>query len=240
VREEVAGEAKEAVGRAREPDVGGGGSARQEPKFAAVGLEDGLTRSVGRRRASRVRAEVERAAEAYQRGRHQETLKTLAPIAKEHPGLIEVRELKGLAAYRSGKWKLAIAELEALETLVGTREQHHVLADCHRALGNWRRVEDLWAELGDDTESDEVVNEARIVTASARADKGDPVSGIALIEPALERRSKKSEAGKRLRYVLADLYERSGDLPRARREFAGLAATGGGYADVLERLEALE
>ena len=64
----------------------------------------------------------------------------LAPIVREVPELAEGRELYGLTLYRLGRWKDAARELDAfVELSNGSTEQHPVLADCRRALRQYRR-----------------------------------------------------------------------------------------------------
>ena len=46
---------------------------------------------------------------AYERGRFQDALRAIKPVADEAPGVAAVRELAGLAAYRSGRWREADA-----------------------------------------------------------------------------------------------------------------------------------
>jgi tetratricopeptide (TPR) repeat protein len=96
----------------------------------------------------------------------------LGPVVKEAPELPEGRELMGLTLYRLGKWKEAIEHLESFRELAGSTEQHPVLADAHRALGNWADVDVLWAELGEASPSAELVVEGRIVVAGGESRPG--------------------------------------------------------------------
>ncbi len=59
---------------------------------------------------------VERAESAYgslERGRDLDALRAIKPVADEVPTVAGVRELAGLAAYRSGRWREAVRHLQA-------------------------------------------------------------------------------------------------------------------------------
>ncbi len=71
---------------------------------------------------------------AYERGRYQDALRAIKPVAEEAPGVAAVRELAGLAAYRCGKWREAARHLVAYGTLSDSTEHLPVLMDCQRAL----------------------------------------------------------------------------------------------------------
>jgi len=113
-----------------------------------------------------------------------------------------------------GKWKDAISHLEVFRELSGSTEQHPVLADCHRALGHWRDVEFLWSELGEASPSSALVIEGRIVLAGAKADQGDVVGAISILEDGWRLPKKPRLHHLRRAYALADLYERAGRTPQ--------------------------
>ena len=114
-----------------------------------------------------------------------------------------------------------------------------MLADCHRALGHWPEVAALWEELRAASPGAEVVTEGRIVAAGALADQGEVRAAIRLLRKGAEP-SRPKWFHLRLWYALADLYERAGDMPHARQLFARILARDASFADVVERLEALE
>ena len=58
-----------------------------------------------------------------------------------------VHEVIGLAAYRTGRWKQAAAELELAQALHPAPELLPVLADAYRALRRWADVERIWADV---------------------------------------------------------------------------------------------
>ena len=131
-----------------------------------------------------------------------------------------------------GRWRQAVTELEAAEELTDSVEQHPVLADAHRALGHADAVERLWDELRRGGVGVEVLTEGRIVTAGARADGATSRGAIALLEGGPVEVRRPQEHHLRLWYALAALYERAGDLPRAR---ALLAPAGGRRARLRRR-----
>lgn len=199
-----------------------------------------LTSSVGRQRAQRLEGRVEEAARAFAAERYLDARRILKPIAEEVPNSPEVRELHGLTLYRLGRWKQAAAELEAFSELTGgSVEQHPVLADCYRALGRYGEVDELWDELRDVSPSASLVTEGRIVVAGSLADRGELPAAIQLLAKGFKLPARYSEFHLARAYALADLYERSGDVPQARELFGRLESLEPGYGDVPQRLDAL-
>ena len=198
-----------------------------------------LRAAVGPGRASRLEHRLAEATRAYERDRYQDALRLLRPLAAAAPGTPAVRELLGLTLYRMGRWSAAIKELEAFHALTGSYDQHPVLADCHRALRHWATVDDLWDELRQVSPGGDLVAEGRIVAAGALADKGDIAAAIRLLERSVPRARRPRLHHVRLLYALADLYERAGDIPRARDMFRAVLEYDPGFVDVAERLAAL-
>jgi len=165
--------------------------------------------------------------------------KAVAKLATEAPGAAAVRELYGLTLYRLERWRQAASELEAYRTLTGSVDQNPVLADCYRALRRYREVEQLWDELREASPSAAVVFEGRIVMAGALADRGELAAAVTLLEPVAATPRRVRDHHIRLWYVLADLYDRSGDLPRARSFFGRIAKLDPDFADVRSRLAGL-
>ena len=161
------------------------------------------------------------------------------PWPSRRPGASSVRELYGLTLYRLGRWAQAARELEAFRTQTGSTEQHPVLADSYRALGRYADVEELWDELRAASPSAELVAEGRIVAAGALADQGRLEDAIELLAAGTKPTKKARLHHLRMAYALADLYERAGDLPRARELFGLVATTDPDFVDVQARLRAL-
>jgi tetratricopeptide (TPR) repeat protein len=241
--EEVRAEASDAVRRAgsspapkarrgrppRAPGAGSGGvDARAE-----------LQRALGPAGGAKANDRLRDAAGAFARDRYEEARTLLRPLADKAPGAPSVRELYGLTLYRLGRWKAAGVELEAFRNLTGSTEQHPVLADCYRALGRHREVEELWEELRDASPSADLVAEGRIVMAGSLADRGQLAAAIKLLEfgPRLPKRPEVHHL--RMAYALADLHESAGDVARARELFRWIASFEPDFVDAAQRAASL-
>ncbi|MEM8925134.1 MAG: tetratricopeptide repeat protein [Actinomycetota bacterium] len=196
---------------------------------------DGVAPATGQKLQRR----LAEAAVAFEAERFADAERLLASIERLAPGVAEVIELRGLTYYRLGNWGRAIGQFEAFHDLTGSVEQHPVWADCCRALRRWTKAEELWRELGDASPSAELVEEGRIVQAGSLADRGRISDAIRLLENAPKVPKRPSLHHLRRWYMLGDLYERSGDLARARRVFADVVAAEPGFGDAAERAAAL-
>jgi len=186
----------------------------------------------------RANAELQDATGAYVADRYQDALRILRKLAEQFPGSAGIKELLGLTLYRLGRWTAALRELERHHELSGSYDQYPVMADSYRALRRYREAEELWAELRQVSPSAEVMAEGRLVAAGALADQGDLQGAVKLLESSL-RRAKPKSLHLRQWYALADLYERAGELPRARDLFRRVAAADPDAYDVRQRLVAL-
>ncbi len=182
---------------------------------------------------------MKEASRAFERDRFVDAQRILRPLAQRNPGTAAVRELYGLTLYRLGRWRDAIRQLEAFRSLTGSTDQHPVLADSYRALGRYTEVEELWGDLRERSPAAELVAEGRIVAAGALADQDRLADAIRLLEPAVRPTRRTRPHHLRLAYALADLYERAGDVPRARQLFMRVASVDPELADVGERIRAL-
>ena len=178
---------------------------------------------------------------AYERGRFQDALRAIKPVADEAPGVAAVRELAGLAAYRSGRWRSAAGHLEAFGRLSDSAEHLPILMDCQRALHKPKKVAALWAELRQSSPDPDVLTEGRIVAAASLADTGDLNGAIAMLSNAGASKALRNPSERHVRqwYLLADLYERAGDVPKAREYFERVFRTDPEAYDVAERLRGL-
>jgi hypothetical protein len=198
-----------------------------------------LRRRLGAARADRTIARIGEATAAYSEDRFEDARKTMKPIAELIPEEPAARELHGLALYRLGRWRKAVDELEEFARLSGSTEQHPVLADCYRALGQHERVEELWEEIGEASLAAPLVAEGRIVFAGSLADQGRLVDAIAVLEAGSLGEKSLKDHHLRMRYVLADLYDRAGEHQAARRWFESVASSAPGFFDVQDRLRQL-
>jgi tetratricopeptide (TPR) repeat protein len=197
-----------------------------------------LARLAGRN-ARRAQEQLAHAAAAYQAGRERDAMRLLRPLRDAYPDASAVRELMGLCHYRLGQYAAAAKELDAFIRLTDSVEQHPVLMDSMRALGRYRRIDELWEELAQASPSSALVTEGRIVLAGSRADRGRLRDAIAILERRARDPKRVQEYHLRLWYALAHLYERAGDIGRARELFARIRRHDAGFADVAERLAAL-
>ena len=189
--------------------------------------------------ASKLRNRLAEAAVAFEAERFSEAARLLASIDRLAPGVPEVHELAGLTQYRLGRWGKALTELERFAELTGSVEQHPVMADCSRALKRWNRAEELWHELGEASPAPELIEEGRIVQAGALADRGRLDDAIRFMERAPRVKGKPGLHHLRRWYMLADLYERTGDHARSRRLFGDIVRADPGFGDAAERAAAL-
>lgn len=204
------------------------------PELDPIGLR-GMPTDEQQRLARRLRE----AGEDFLAERFGDALSTLRPLASRYAAVAEVQELYGLTLYRLGRWTAASHRLERYETLTGATDQLPVLADCYRALGHLNDVHDAWDRLRHADPDVQTMTEGRIVAAGALADEGRPRDAIRLLEAGPLRPKRPKEHHLRLWYALADLYDRVGDLQRARRGFTRIANVEPGFVDVEDRLAAL-
>ena len=186
-------------------------------------------------------ARMEKAVAAYERGRYPEALRYGNELVREVGTVPAVRRLAGFAAYRQGRWRDAARHLEAYAKLSGEPDALAALMDALRALGRHSKVTAAWAELRHSAADADVLAEARIVAAGSLADRGRLPEAIELLASAGAARSLRNPSERHLRqwYALADLFERAGDLPRARELFGRVARVDPEAYDVAERLDAL-
>lgn len=216
---------------------------RSPGRRAVLTLDDqtlgGLERAVGGRRAARLADMLAQARDALDRERFEEARRLARTVVREAPEVAEAQEVAGLAAYRLGRWREAVTCLEAARAITQGLRNHAVLADSYRALRKYDQVEQLWLEVREASPEPALMAEARIVAAGARADQGDLVGAIKVMGSAGTRVRKVREYHLKQWYVLADLYDRSGDVVRARQLFETVLAHDPSYADAASRLRSL-
>ncbi|MFI1195380.1 tetratricopeptide repeat protein [Micromonospora sp. NPDC020750] len=152
-----------------------------------------------------------------------------------------VREAVGLAAYHTGEWQTAIAELRTYHRMTGLQSHLAVLADCERALGRPERAIDLFRGADQEKLGQAVAIELLIVAAGARGDLGQKDAAVAM----LQVRELTSEAtdpwAGRLRYAYADALLAVGRREEAREWFSRAAEVDtDGETDAAERLLELD
>lgn len=134
-----------------------------------------------------------------------ETALAHARAARNRAGRIAVvREAVGIAAYHSGDWAQALAELRAARRMGSKSALLPMIADCERGVGRPERALELArsdeaaALTGDDAE------ELRIVTAGARSDLGQLEQALAILSTPQLDPTKVGSTSARLFYVYAD------------------------------------
>jgi tetratricopeptide (TPR) repeat protein len=212
--------------------------ARKKPTLPPE-VADEVGRVAGPTWAERAKVRLADAARAYEAERYRDAKRILEGILERTPSAVPVRELLGLTHYRMGQWRAAIRELGAVELLTGSVDHHPVIADCHRALRHYDEVERLWDELRRGGAGVDVVIEGRIVTAGTLADRGRVADAVKLLEAGPVDVRRPQEHHLRLWYALAAMYERAGDVPRARSLFARLVAVAPDFSDAEQRLRAV-
>jgi tetratricopeptide (TPR) repeat protein len=200
---------------------------------------DELTKAAGVDRGAKLANRIADATYAYEKERYQEARRILRSLTEEVPESAAVRELYGLVLYRTGQWAAAAKQLEAFREMSGSYDQYPVLADCYRALHRYDEAEQIWNELREASPGGDLVAEGRIVAAGCKADRGDLAGAITMLEKASRKVAKPQDRHLRQWYALADLYERAGDVPRARDLFNRVASVDPEAFDVRGRLRAL-
>ena len=196
-----------------------------------------LRRKLGAERGLWALRQVNKAADAFAREYHRDALSHLRPVMDtEAADVPEVRELYGLVLYRLRRWRAAARQLEAFASLTRSCEQAPVLADCYRALERWDKVDELWDDLRRESPSADLVTEGRIVAAGALADRGRTAEAVALLADGWRTPRNPQEFHLRRAYALADLHDRGGDQPAARRLFAWIDRHAPDFADTADRL----
>jgi tetratricopeptide (TPR) repeat protein len=208
--------------------------ARRRTKRLPPDVESEIRRLGGRRAGYYLARFVEARDEAAQ-GRDRAALRILRPLRDVLPDAPSVRELTGLTEYSIGNYRAAAKELEVFVELTDSAEDHAVLMDCYRAQKRWKRVDELWAELGASSPSADVVTEGRIVLAGSLADRGRMDEALDLLRRKAKAVANPKEHHLRLWYALADLEERAGNIPAARELFARVRKFDPDLADVAER-----
>lgn len=197
-------------------------------------------RILGRREGPRALKRYEAALEAFEAHRYKDAQRLLQPMTREFGDVFAVREMLGLCLYRGGQWKRALVELErSLELNRTWIFNHAVIEDCHRALGNHADVERYWQELAAASPHPELLAEGRMVMAGSLADRGDLEGALKLMSVAERDLKSPKEHDLRQWFVIADLYDRSGNTILARRFLERIAAREPDFVEVAERLATL-
>jgi len=126
------------------------------------------------------------------------------------PRLAVVREAAGEAAYASGHYAEALADLRAAKRMNGATAYLPIMADCHRALGQPDQAVKLAKSPSVASFPAAAKAEMTIVEAGARRDMGQVDAALRILEQApLTSKSRESWVV-RLRYAYADALAEAG------------------------------
>ena len=148
-----------------------------------------------------------------------ETAHEHAQAAVRHAGRVAVvRETAGYAAYRVGKYEIAIKDLKAAFRINGDVSIWPVLADCERGLGRPRKALDLAAAPEAKKLAKEQAVELRIVAAGARRDLGEIDAAVVTLQTN-DLNTENNSWAIRLRYAYADALAAAGRDDEAKKWF---------------------
>lgn len=152
-----------------------------------------------------------------------------------------VREAAGIAAYRSGRWAEALAELRAARRMSGHDDYLPVMADSERALGRLDRALALIREVNMDTLDRATQIELRIVESGIRRDQGLPQAAVVALQVPELTSGRRRPWSARLFYAYADALLSAGRADDARDAFASAAESDiDGETDAADRLDELD
>lgn len=212
---------------------------RRDPRPLDPDIGAELVDALGGQRGARLSERLAQASEALDRERFDEARRLAAAIAKEAPTVSAVQEVLGLASYRLGRYKPAVAALQAAQELHENPALLPVIADAYRGLRRWAAVERVWDQIKAASPPQDILAEGRIVMASALSDQGDLSGAIKVMEEGRKAPKRVRDHHLREWYVLADLYDRVGDPIAARRWFLAITSEVPEYVDVKDRLRGL-
>ena len=198
-----------------------------------------VERLVPAKRQAVLSARLQNAQNSLERERFSEAKRLARSLVKEMGGVAAVHEVIGLASYRMGQWRDATVALELARSIRPRVEDLPVLADCYRAQRRWQDVDDTWSELKQYSPAQEILSEGRIVYAGSLADRGDLYGAIAVMMRSATAPRRVRDHHLRQWYVLADLYDRAGNVQKAREFFKRVASIDPDFADVETRLHQL-
>jgi tetratricopeptide (TPR) repeat protein len=194
----------------------------------------------GAARAPRVLARLAQAAQHFEAHRYAQARTAVLAHLRELEGISLAHEILGLSSYRVGRWAEALRHLETARALrPGDPSVLVVIADCHRALGRHGEVERLWAQVREASPPPWILAEGRMTMAGSLADRGELAAAIRVMTHGTRDPRRVREHHLREWYVLADLYDRAGEVATARRLFAKILGEDPRFADAADRLAAL-
>ena len=151
-----------------------------------------------------------------------------------------VREAVGVAAYHSGEWAEALAELRAARRMSGDPQLLPLIADAERALGRPDQAARVLSDPDVRRLDPQTHTELLIVVAGARRDVGQLDAALAVLARGGLDRNRPGPGAARLWYAYADALEAAGRIDEAAAWFAASAGQDpDGELDAAERAAAL-
>jgi tetratricopeptide (TPR) repeat protein len=152
-----------------------------------------------------------------------------------------VREAVGIAAYRTGRWTEALAELRAARRLTGSDDYLPLMADSERALGRLDRALALIREADPSMIERATQIELLIVESGIRRDQGLADAAVVVLQVPELTSARLRPWSARLIYAYADALLGAGREEEARDAFARAAvADPDGETDAADRLDELD
>jgi tetratricopeptide (TPR) repeat protein len=203
-------------------------------------LREEVRRSAARSSQGVAAAEAfDRARDLLERARDAAAAQAAAEARALVPRSGAVRELLGMALYRTGRYRDALRELQAYRRITGRQDQNHLMADCYRAIGAPEKAVPLVHEAMRARIGEEARAEAAVVGAAALADLGRFTEAVGMLRsfPTSLQAARPSDL--RIWYVAGDVLERAGRKKEAAEEFRRVVRHEAGAYDAAERLAAL-
>jgi len=206
----------------------------QVPKW----VRDEILRSTPKDRREPAIGHLTKGMEHFADDRYPAAATELRKAKELSPRSSTVRELLGLAAYRSGHWEEGLRELRTFRRITGDLIHMPVEMDCLRALGRKEDVTKTWERIQEHDISATISHEARVVYASFLLDEGRPRDAWPIIKP---KRLVASPSPGELRrwYVAARVALAAGDEDAAERLVSALEQQETDFDGVAELRQAL-
>jgi tetratricopeptide (TPR) repeat protein len=150
-----------------------------------------------------------------------------------------VREVLGIALYRSERFRDALRELQAYRRMTGRVDQNHLIADSHRALGAPEKAVEPAIEALRASIPEEVRAEAAMIGASALADLGRYTEALGVLRSFRSQEQFARPFDLRLWYVTGKILELAGRPEEAAEEFRRVVRHDPHAFDAAERLAKL-
>lgn len=165
-----------------------------------------------------------------------------AVAARDRAGRVgAVREAAGLAAYRTGRFAEALAELRAARRISGDQSLLPVMADCERGLGRPEKALAMATSPEARGLDGAATAEMLIVASGARRDLGQPEAAALLLQGPELRPDRRRPWSARLFYAYAEALQEAGRDAEAREWLAHAAdADQHGETDAADRLAELD